>query len=113
INNTEYLWTICLENVRFPIQREFLEIVVIPNEKIIVLLIVTLEFVMGILILNQGIYVKIGLVLGILWVLLVAQFLPMNDIIGHLILGIIQALLLLENYDLTLIEIIQSRLFQN
>ncbi|MHA1970166.1 MAG: hypothetical protein ACW964_20530 [Candidatus Hodarchaeales archaeon] len=113
INNTEYLWTICLDNVRFPIQREFLEIIVIPNEKIIVLLIVALEFVMGILILNQGIYVKIGLVLGILWVLFAAQFLPMNDIIGHLILGIIQALLLLENYDLTLIEIIQSRLFQN
>lgn len=108
INNTDYLWTICLENVRFPIQREFLEKIVIPNEKIIVLLIVALEFTMGVLILNQGIYVKIGLVLGIMWVLFVAQFLPMNDIVGHLILGIIQALLLLENYDLTLLDIIKS-----
>ena len=108
INNTDYLWTICLENVRFPIQREFLEKIVIPNEKIIVLFIVALEFPMGVLILNQGIYVKIGLVLGILWVLFVAQFLPMNDIVGHLILGIIQALLLLENYDLTLLDIIKS-----
>ncbi len=108
INNTEYMWTICLENVRFPIQKEFLEKIVIPNEKIIVLLIVALELVMGALILNQGIYVKIGLVLGILWVLSVVQFLPKNDIIGHLILGIIQALLLMENYDLTLFQMIKS-----
>ncbi|MHA1996304.1 MAG: hypothetical protein ACW97Z_17370 [Candidatus Hodarchaeales archaeon] len=108
INNTEYLWIICLENVRFPLQKEFLEILIIPNEKIIILLIVALEIVMGILILSQGPYVKIGLSLGILWVLFVAQFLPMNDIIGHIILGCIQAVLLLETYDETIYKVIKG-----
>ena len=108
INNTEYLWIICLENVRFPLQKEFLEILIIPNEKIIILLIVTLEIVMGVLILSQGPYVKIGLILGILWVLFVAQFLPMDDIIGHIILGCIQALLLLETYDETIFKVIKG-----
>ncbi|MHA2109567.1 MAG: hypothetical protein ACW99R_17805 [Candidatus Hodarchaeales archaeon] len=108
INNTEYLWIICLENVRFPLQKEFLEILIIPNEKIIILLIVALEIVMGILILSQGPYVKIGLILGILWVLFVAQFLPMDDIIGHIILGCIQAFLLLETYDETIYKVIKG-----
>lgn len=108
INNTEYLWIICLENVRFPLQKEFLERLIIPNETIIILLIVSLEIVMGILILTQGIYVKIGLILGILWVLFVAQFLPVNDIIGHLLLGCIQALLLLETYDETVFGVIKG-----
>jgi hypothetical protein len=94
--------------VRFPLQKEFLEILIIPNEKIIILLIVALEIVMGILILSQGPYVKIGLSLGILWVLFVAQFLPMNDIIGHIILGCIQAVLLLETYDETIYKVIKG-----
>jgi hypothetical protein len=98
INNTEYLWTVCLENVRFPIQRKFLEKLIIPNEKLVILLIVALEVVMGCLILNGGIFVEIGLILGILWVLFVAQFLPLNDIIGHLTLAGIQVLLLLGTH---------------
>ncbi len=108
INNTEYLWIVCLENVRFSLQKEFLERLIIPNETIVILLIVALEIVMGVLILTQGTYVKIGLILGILWVLFVAQFLPMNDIVGHIILGGIQALLLLETYDETGFEIIKG-----
>ncbi len=108
INNTEYLWIVCLENVRFPLQKEFLETLIIPNEKIVILLIVVLEVVMGVLVLTQGVYVKIGLIFGILWVLFVAQFLPINDIIGHIILGCLQALLLLETYDKTVLEIIKD-----
>ncbi|MHA2175980.1 MAG: hypothetical protein ACXABI_14215 [Candidatus Hodarchaeales archaeon] len=108
INNTEYLWIVCLENVRFPLQKEFLERLIIPNETIIILLIVALEIVMGVLILTQGTYVKIGLILGILWVLFVSQFLPINDIVGHLILGGIQALLLLETYDETVFEVVNG-----
>ncbi len=98
INNTEYLWAVCLENTRLPIQREFLEKLIIPNEKLVILLIVVLEVVMGYLILNQGVFIKIGLILGIFWVLFVAQFLPLNDIIGHLSLAGVQALLLLGTY---------------
>jgi hypothetical protein len=52
--------------------------------------------------------VKIGLILGILWVLFVSQFLPINDIVGHLILGGIQALLLLETYDETVFEVVNG-----
>lgn len=106
INNTEYLWTVCLENVRFSFQKDFIEQIVIPNEKVIVLLIVGFEFTVSMLILSEGIFVKIGLILGILWVLFVAQFLPVSDILGHLILGILQALLLVGNYQATLLEII-------
>ncbi len=108
IHHAEYLWIICLENVRFPLQKEFLERVIIPNETIIILLIVLLELVMGVLILAKGIYVKIGLGLGIFWVLGVAQFLPMIDVIGHITLGCIQVLLLRETYNETVFELIKS-----
>jgi hypothetical protein len=110
INNTQYLWTVCLENVRFSFQKDFLEQFVIPNEKLIVLLIVAFEVIVGVFILSKGISVKIGLILGILWVLFVAPFLPLGDILGHLILGILQALLLMGNYDTTFLEIIVSKI---
>lgn len=74
------------------------------------LLIVVFEFIVGVLILSKEIFVKIGLILGILWVLFIAPFLPLSDILGHLILGILQALLLIENYDITLLEILQSKI---
>jgi len=106
INNTEYMWTVCLENARFSFQKEFLVQIVIPNEKLVVLLIVAFEFVVSMLILSKGNFVKIGLTLGILWVLFIATFLPKSDILGHLILGIIQGILLIGNYDATLLEII-------
>ncbi len=110
INNTQNLWIICLENVRFSFQKDFIEQIVIPNEKVIVLIIVGFEFVVSMLILSEGIFVKIGLILGIIWVLFVAPFLPINDILGHLILGILQALLLMGSYDTTFLEIIQSKI---
>ena len=106
INNTEYMWTVCLENARFSFQKEFLVQIVIPNEKLVVLLIVAFEFVVSMLILSKWNFVKIGLTLGILWVLFIATFLPKSDILGHLILGIIQGILLIGNYDATLLEII-------
>ena len=108
INNTQYLWTVCLQNVRFSFQQEFLEKLVIPNEKFIVLLIVAFEIIVGSFILSKGLIVKIGLILGILWVLFVATFLPLIDIFGHLGLGIFQALLLLGKYDTTFIKMIES-----
>lgn len=110
INNTQYLWTVCLENVRFSFYKDFLEQIVIPNEKLIVLLVVIFEFIVGVLILSKEIFVKIGLILGMLWVLFIAPFLPLNDIFGHLILGILQAMLLMGNYDTTVLEIIQSKM---
>ena len=106
INNTEYMWTVCLENTRFSFQKEFLEKLIIPNEKLVILLIVIFEFVTSMLILSSGNFVKVGLILGIVWVLFVAQFLPKTDILGHLFLGMIQGILLVENYNKTLLEII-------
>ncbi|MFX0182292.1 MAG: hypothetical protein ACFE95_04335 [Candidatus Hodarchaeota archaeon] len=110
INNTHYLWTVCLENVRFSFYEEFLVQIVIPNEKLIILLIVIFEFIVGMLILSKEIFVKIGLILGIFWVLMIAPFLPLSDVFGHLILGILQAMLLMGNYDTTVLEIIHSKI---
>ncbi|MFX0124637.1 MAG: hypothetical protein ACFFAE_13475 [Candidatus Hodarchaeota archaeon] len=110
INNTQYLWAVCLENVQFSFYKEFLEQIVIPNEILIILLIVVFELIVGILILSKGIFVKIGLLLAILWVLIIAPFLPWVDILGHLLLGTFQTLLLMGTYDTTVLEIVQSKL---
>ncbi len=110
INNTQYLWAVCLENVHFSFYKEFLEQIVIPNEQLIILLVVVFEFTVGVLILSKEIFVKIGLLLAILWVLIIAPFLPWVDILGHLLLGTFQALLLKGNYDTTVWEIIQSKI---
>ena len=108
MNNTQYLWIVCLENVRFSFQTQFLEKIVIPNEKFIVLLIVIFEIIVGLFILSKGLFVKIGLILGIFWVLSIATFLPLDDILGHIGLGVLHALLLMGNYDTTFWEIIKS-----
>ncbi|MFX0015962.1 MAG: hypothetical protein ACFFB2_16140 [Promethearchaeota archaeon] len=113
INNTQYLWVVCLENVHFSSYKEFLEQIIIPNEKSVIILIVFFELVVGMLILSKEIFVKIGLMLGVLWVLLISPFLPWNDILGHLILGIFQALLLKENYDKSFLEIIHSKILSD
>jgi hypothetical protein len=113
MNNTQYLWIVCLENVRFSFQTQFLEKIVIPNEKFIVLLIVIFEIIVGLFILSKGLFVKIGLILGIFWVLSIATFLPLDDILGHIGLGILHALLLKGNYDTTFWEIIQSKIPYN
>lgn len=113
VNNTQYLWAVCLENVHFSFYKEFLEQIVIPNEKLIILLVVVFEFTVGVLILSKEILVKIGLLLAILWVLIIAPFLPWVDILGHLLLGTFQALLLIGKYDTTVLEIIQSKIGSN
>ena len=113
IHNTEFLWIVCLENVRFSIYRDFLELIVIPNEKIIILLIVVLELTMAMLLFSKKIFVKIGLSLGIIWVILISPFLPLADVIGHLVLGLIQATLLMGVYDKTVVEMIQSKINTN
>lgn len=100
------MWAVCLENAHFSFYREFLEKIVIPNETLIILLVVVFEFIVGMLILSEGFFVKIGLILAILWVLFIAPFLPLGDVLGHLVLGILQATLLMENYDTPLWEII-------
>jgi hypothetical protein len=89
---------------------KFLEEIVIPNEKLIILLIVVFELIVGLFILSEGLFVKIGLILGILWVLSVSTFLPFTDILGHLGLGIFQALLLMGNYDTTFLELLRSKI---
>ena len=113
INNTQYLWAVCLENVHFSFYKDFLEQIVIPNEQLIILLVVVFEFTVGVLILSKEIFVKIGLLLAIFWVLIIAPFLPWVDILGHLLLGTFQALLLIGNYDTTVLEIIQSKIGSN
>ncbi len=113
INNTQYLWAVCLENVHFSFYKDFLEQIVIPNEQLIILLVVVFEFTVGVLILSKEIFVKIGLLLAILWVLIIAPFLPWVDILGHLLLGTFQVLLLIGNYDTTVLEIIQSKIGSN
>ncbi|MFX0052786.1 MAG: hypothetical protein ACFFAJ_15535 [Candidatus Hodarchaeota archaeon] len=108
INNTHYLWMVCLENVHFAFYKQFLEQIVIPNEKLVILVVVIFEFIVSVLILSKEIFVKIGLLLATLWVLFIIPFLPWSDIIGHLLLGTFQALLLLGNYNRSVFEIIKN-----
>ena len=113
IHNTHYLWSVCLANVHFSFYKDFLEQIVIPNEELIILLVVVFEFIVGVLILTKDFFVKIGLLLAMLWVLIITPFLPWVDIFGHLLLGTFQALLLLGNYDRTVVEILQTKIRSN
>ena len=108
IHNTHYLWSVCLENVHFSFYKVILEQIVIPNEQLIILMVIVFEFIVGMLILSKEVFVKIGLLLAILWVFIISPLLPWVDIFGHLMLGMFQALLLRGNYDTTVLEIIQS-----
>ena len=110
MHNTQYLWTVVLDNFHFSFYEDFLIQIVIPNEKSIIFLIVVFEFIVGVLILSKEVFVRIGLILAILWVLFVSTFLPWNDILGHLLLGIFQGLLLNDNYDTSFVEIVRRYL---
>ncbi len=113
IHNTHYLWSVCLANVHFSFYKDFLEQIVIPNEQLIILIVVVFEFIVGVLILSKETFVKIGLLFAILWVLIITPFLPWVDIFGHLLLGTFQALLLMGNYDTTVWEILHSKIRSN
>jgi len=113
VHNTEFMWAICLENVRFSFYKDFLEQIVIPNEILIVLLIIGFEFTVAMLLFSKAIFVKIGLCFGILWVVLISPYLSLIDVIGHLVLGLLQAILLKGVYDKTVVEMIQSKINTN
>ncbi|MFX1508385.1 MAG: hypothetical protein ACFFDC_20065 [Promethearchaeota archaeon] len=113
IHYTKYLWIVCLENVHISFYKEILEVIVIPNEKLVILLVIVFEFIVGVLILSKKIFVKIGLMLAMLWILIITPFLPWVDILGHLLLGVFQALLLMGTYDMTVLEIMQQNLRSN
>jgi len=108
IHNTQYLWVVCLENVHFSFYKTILEHIIIPNEELIMLLVIIFEFIVGLLILSKEVFVKIGLLLATLWVITISPFLPWVDVFGHLVLGMFQALLLRENYNATVLAIIKS-----
>jgi hypothetical protein len=108
IHNTQYLWCVCLENVHFSFYKVILEQIIIPNEQLIILLVIVFEFIVGLLILSKEVFVKVGLLLATLWVITISPFLPWVDVFGHLLLGIFQTLLLRGNYDTSVLAIIQS-----
>ena len=101
------------ENALIPFYKDFILSVVVPNSDLIILLVVVFEIVVGVLILSKRIFVKAGLVLGIIWALILVPLLPIGPpMLTNLILASLQAFLLRSEYDRSFLEILRSKFHQ-
>jgi hypothetical protein len=87
-----------------PLYRWFFREVVALNPTFFAILLVAYEFTVGILMLNKGLYVRLGLAGGILFLLAIT---PLGlETLGNIGMAVALALLLRQEYDRTLIDIL-------
>lgn len=108
-HNIQLLWDWLLEGGRISLIKEALQKHIIPNSTLIITLVVFFEFITGLLILTNGIYVKIGLALGLIWTLGLIPFFPLGPVTAiDIFLLLIQLFLFRSEYDKTIIELLSS-----
>jgi len=104
------LWDFFLENAHLSFYKDILINVIIPNGALFVILTVVFEIVTGVLILNKSLIARIGLVLGVLWVIFLIPILPLGpEMLTNIILAAVQAILLRKEYETTFLEILRER----
>jgi hypothetical protein len=87
-----------------PLYRWFFREIVALNPTFFAILLVVYEFTVGILMLNKGLYVRLGLAGGILFLLAIT---PLGlETLGNIGMTVALALLLRQEYDRTLIDIL-------
>ena len=92
----------------FPVYREFIRTLILPNAVVVLILIAVSQIVSGVLILSKDQFVKLGLMIGIFFNLCFA-FLAIEVIPLDLSLAAVQIYLLTKDYDTTFLEIFHTK----
>ncbi|MFX1465521.1 MAG: hypothetical protein ACFFA5_03515 [Promethearchaeota archaeon] len=110
LRNHQILWDFFLENAHLSFYKDFLTNVIIPNGALFIIFTVIFEIIVGVLVLNKLVLVRIGLVLGLLWVIFLIPLLPLGpEMLTNIILAALQAILLRKEYETTFLEMLRER----
>ena len=104
------LWDFFLENAHLSFYKDILINVIIPNGTLFIIFTAIFEIVLGVLILNKLLIARIGLVLGVLWVIFLIPILPLGpEMLTNIILAAVQVILIRKEYEFTFLEMIRQR----
>jgi hypothetical protein len=70
-----------------------------PNDQLLLVLVIVFEVAVGLAILNRGIWVDVGVAASLLWVIAILPFLAWPYLITNVVLVVLQGVLLLRRYD--------------
>ncbi len=73
--------------------------VFMPNDRPLMVLIVVFEVLLGLAILNRGIWVDVGVAASLLWMIAILPFLAWPYLITNVVLAALQGVLLLRRDD--------------
>jgi hypothetical protein len=109
MQNAQLLWNYLVNEGQVGLLKIILQNYIIPNSKIIITIVILFELTSGILILNKGLYTKIGLTMGVMWTLGLIPFFPLGPpTVVNIVLLIIQVYLLRFEYQDTLLDLVKS-----
>lgn len=86
----------------FPILEDFMRDVFMANDRPLMVLVVVFEVAVGLAILSRGIWVDVGVAASLLWVIAILPFLAWPYLITNVVLVVLQGVLLLRNYDMSI-----------
>jgi hypothetical protein len=78
--------------------------VFMPNGEVFMTLVIIFEIAAAVLILNRDRFVDVGVIASVGWVLAVLPFLAWPYLLTNLVLAVLQGLLLLRRYEVTIFE---------
>lgn len=96
------------EGAWFEFLEAFIRDVFVPNGEGFMTLVIVFEVAVGLLILNRGRFVDIGIVASVGWVLVVLPFLAWPYLLTNLFLGAAQGVLLARRYQWTMWECVTA-----
>ena len=83
----------------FPVLEDFIRDVLMPNDQLLLVLVIVFEVAVGLAILNRGIWVDVGVAASLLWVIAILPFLAWPYLITNVVLVVLQGVLLLRRFD--------------
>jgi hypothetical protein len=104
------LWDFFLKNAHLSLYNDILTNIIIPNGALFIILTFVFEIITGLLIINKLLISRIGLILGVLWVVFLIPMLPLGpEMLTNIILAVLQLILLRREYELTFLEMLRQR----
>ncbi len=92
----------------FPFIENFTRDVLMPNDQLLMLLVIAFEVAVGLLILSHGVRVDVGVAASVLWVLAILPFLAWPYLLTNIALVVLQGMLLLRRYDTSIWTLIRN-----
>jgi hypothetical protein len=92
------------EGAWFGFLQDFMWNVFMPNGEVFMTLVIIFEIAAAVLILNRDRFVDVGVIASVGWVLLVLPFLAWPYLLTNLVLAVLQGVLLLRRYEVTIFE---------